>query len=502
MIHISAQPFSIYFAWQLEIQLHNFSKHGIAKDCIHVLFSFDPEIEIPKELNSFTDRNKLLAEFFCYPDLRSNVSYTSTIRPHILKQHFAKFKYLEDETIFYHDSDILFSRSLNINVELHNTTCYVSDTRNYLDVSYIRASSSEELLEGMLKEVGLEKSKLLNEDAQTGGAQYILKGINSSFWEKVEEDSENLYVLMNAYNKKCWEEEYAINKEYRSKKRGIQAWCADMWAVLWNLWLLDKKVEIHPEMDFSWPFDSIVDWDKKAIQHYSGDIKDKTQHFKKTEYLNYPPWYDDGLIKINQDTCSYKIVEFIQSHRQRLDDERPIYSKICVIFNQETLTDRTLERYLVLKKYLQKYLALDVFILEKNEHGSDHNFNQEKVINKIVANDYSEAILMSLDFCVDYVTVEAIFNRTEKSDRFFYSTTLYRVDELFLEAFAKVLDMELFYVNRGKFNMQADITKRGLFYFRLPPDVESKCKVLETYTSNAPKYEVARENIEVAFNFL
>lgn len=72
MIHISAQPFSVYFAWQLEIQLHNFSKHGIVKECIHVLFSYDPEIGIPKELNSFTNKNRLLAEFFCYPDVRSN----------------------------------------------------------------------------------------------------------------------------------------------------------------------------------------------------------------------------------------------------------------------------------------------------------------------------------------------------------------------------------------------------------------------------------------------
>jgi len=46
MIYISAQPDSIYFIWQLEIQLRNFRTRGIERQNIHVLIGYDERMGI------------------------------------------------------------------------------------------------------------------------------------------------------------------------------------------------------------------------------------------------------------------------------------------------------------------------------------------------------------------------------------------------------------------------------------------------------------------------
>lgn len=223
MIYISAQPDQIYFIWQLEIQLRNLHSLGIAKEDIQVLVSYHKDKGLNTQFQEFIEVNNHLANFYTYPDLRVEPKYTSSIRPNILKQHFKKYPALEQETLFYHDSDILFSRIPHIDDVEKTTSCYVSDTRNYLDVSYIRRTGSEKLLDDMLNIVGLTKEKVEKEDSHTGGAQYILKGITSDFWGKVEKDAESLFVLMKNDNQQLWEKEYPDKKEFRSKKRGIQA---------------------------------------------------------------------------------------------------------------------------------------------------------------------------------------------------------------------------------------------------------------------------------------
>jgi hypothetical protein len=331
MIYISAQPDTTYFIWQLEMQLRNFHSLNIKKENIQVLIAYSKDLGLNPDFQKFIDEHKTLAQFFTYLDCREDSKYTSSVRPNILKQHFSKFPELSKSTIMYHDSDILFSRIPNIENLEYDDNCYVSDTRNYLDINYIRATGNENLLDEMLDIVGLSKEKLILENEQTGGAQYILKGISADFWKKVEKDSEKLYVAMSDFNRKLWENEYFQKKEYRSKTSGIQAWCADMWAVLWNLWLFNKPVKIHPEMEFSWPYNPIDDWNRLAIQHYSGHIEDKTKFFKKTEYLNYPPWYDEYLNVIPDTSCSYEIVKLIKSRRMELDKMRKAFPNKIIL---------------------------------------------------------------------------------------------------------------------------------------------------------------------------
>lgn len=468
MIYISAQPDRTYFTWQLEIQLRNLNKLGIHKNDIQVLVAYNKDLGLNPNFQLFIDNNKHLATFFVYEDQREQPKYTSSIRPNILKQHFSMYPELETKTLMYHDSDILFSRIPEIDSVEENETCYVSDTRNYLDVTYIRNVSSEELLDEMLKVVSLDKDKLLKEDQHTGGAQYILKGITTDFWEKVEKDSEELYVVMKNYNTKLWQDSYAETKAYRSKKRGIQAWCADMWAVLWNLWSQDKKVEIHPEMAFSWPYNPIEDWDRLAIQHYSGNIEDKTKYFKKSEYLNYQPWYDDSLELIPNTNCSYKIVELIKSRKKELDQARIVLNESCIILDTMNNVIKQ-EQYALIKTYIQKSIDIDIYLLKNNqlELTSGIFLSENELMTKI-EQDYSFALFLPITTIPDIQEIKNILlNKPIDTALEYIPQILYKVDSLFSETFSKVLDMDLLHLNQGKFNIQSISKKNALRYVKL-----------------------------------
>lgn len=504
MIYISAQPDQTYFIWQLEIQLRNFRSMGINKELIQVLVSFKPETGLNPDFRSLIDKNSDLANFYTYPDLREKPKYTSSIRPNILKQHFEKYPELEKETLCYHDSDILFSRIPQIEDLEANATCYVSDTRNYLDIDYIRRTGSEQLLSDMASIVGISIETVEKNKQHTGGAQYILKGIDATFWEKVERDSEDLYVLMKDYNKQLWEREYADKKEYRSKKRGIQAWCADMWAVLWNLWQTDKKVEIHAEMDFSWPYSPIAEWEKKAIQHYSGNIEDKDKFFKKNEYLNYVPWYDDALLTIPDTNCSYKIVEMIRSRKDELDSERPCFSDSCTVYDGREYHDELPPNFKIVRTYIQKYLDVDVYLLMDNQQiRREELLNSKQCLSTMLYKEYKQILWMPLMYCMDAGNIEDMLQEDcYYGDHTFYPEVVYKVDQLFAETFSKTLDVELLHVNRGKFNTETAFAHQAIWSIKLPSDKESSEKKLTEVFSRQHHEMRNKSSISAAYRLI
>jgi hypothetical protein len=62
-----------------------------------------------------------------------------------------------------------------------------------------------------------------------------------------------------------------INKEFfESENKGYQSWCADMWAVLWNIWFREQSTKVIPEMDFAWSTDPIDRLTIATILHNAG----------------------------------------------------------------------------------------------------------------------------------------------------------------------------------------------------------------------------------------
>lgn len=456
-IFLSAQPDNIYFIWQLELQLRNLKSLAIDKEAIHVVVGYNPQRGINPAFNKFINDHLDFAQFFLYPDNRIEPCYTSSIRPHILKQHFSSFSELQFKTIFYHDSDVLFSR-IPQTPKSDINECFVSDTRGYLDLNYIRRVANEALLDDMLSIVGLDKSIIEGEDANTGGAQYILNGIDANFWDKVETDAESLYLCMREYNDKLWQNNYEQTREYRSKKRGIQAWCADMWAVLWNLWLVGKKVSIHQELDFSWPYSPIEQWTTKAILHYSGDVKRKEDFFKKNEYLNRVPWYDCSLLSIPQQNCSSKIVEFILQRKRELDSQRNSYLKSCLILEIDTIDNNIISDLDLFHTVISKYLNISFFVLAKFGILEPNEIHQPILTySDLLPENYQQVIFIPIASIPAIKDLKEMLRIGEKDNlnntylKVLPNKNLH-VDALFKEVFTKVLDFEVLSANQGKFN--------------------------------------------------
>lgn len=310
MILLSAQPDESYFLWQLEIQISNFSLLSLDPDNIHILFSYDEGVGVNKLCLEFVEKFRDLANFFFYPDKRITKNYISSIRPHIIKQHFIRYPFLSSECIFYNDSDIVFTNKLPDFERLCNDdNWYVSNATNYLNTTYIK-KFGEIVFEDMCRVIQIDKSIVENNDENAGGAQYLLKNLDSSFWGRVEIDSENLYThLVSNIDK--YAAEYEKNTGFDCHEYiPIQAWCSDMWALLWN-GFKEFKVKIDPELDFCWPKSPIKCWDENKIFHNAGIIdNDRDLFFYKGDYHQLDPFYSHFDF-ISDKTCCVKYVQMI-----------------------------------------------------------------------------------------------------------------------------------------------------------------------------------------------
>jgi hypothetical protein len=79
-----------------------------------------------------------------------------------------------------------------------------------------------------------------------------------------------------------------VNREFfKDENAGFQSWCADMWAVLWNLWLRNQETKVVPELAFAWSTDPIVKLKSHTILHNAGvtsPMMDSVPMFYKGKY--------------------------------------------------------------------------------------------------------------------------------------------------------------------------------------------------------------------------
>lgn len=349
MYYISAQPAEDYFFWQLEIQIQNFKDIGINPRNIHILLSFKPEEGIPLNFSIFANENRH-ALFFFYPDNRTSSKYLSSIRPHILKQHFERFPELSKKVIFYHDSDIIFRERLDENKLASTEDWYFSDTRNYVGASYLKRFGKN-FFEDLCYQAQIDPLLVEENEPHSGGAQHIMKGVTSFYWENVERDSEKIYIFLKNYN-----------SQLKNKTKPVQAWCADMWAVLWNAWKLGKKVRLHSELDFSWPKDEISRFYKTKILHNAGVlVSDKKDFFCKLLFKKSTPYFVD-FSSVKTDSTSIKFVEKIQELAQQ---QKKIHIEdFTLILHIRHIHSDQQERIKQYVNYIFKHLDIDIHIID------------------------------------------------------------------------------------------------------------------------------------------
>jgi hypothetical protein len=168
------------------------------------------------------------------------------------------------------------------------------------------------LLKLMTNVVGIDIDKLIQNENNSGGGQYIIKNTDKNLWYKIYEDSHKMYFSMLKYQK-----ENPINPGQ------IQFWTAEMWSLLWNLWVDDKQTKIIDELGFSNATDSVEIYEKKPILHMAGVVENmKNEKFYKGAFINENPL---EILKnnpnhfdfIKKDSATIKYVDVMKSIVQK-----------------------------------------------------------------------------------------------------------------------------------------------------------------------------------------
>jgi len=305
MIYLSAQTDHPYYHWQLEVMILNFMRLGINPNHIEALFCYSGNV---------SDAGRALANaypfvrIFWYPNtIQNNGGYPSLIRPHILAKHFDAFPNLAQEVIFYHDCDIMFRALPDFTRMCSDEICYLSDTVSYIGAKYIQ-SKGDELLPKMAEIVGIDPQVAIDNELNSGGAQYLVKGVDAEFWRKVEKDCVTMYTWFAAREEA---ERKTLTPEQLATYNPIQKWCADMWAVLWNLWARGRQTRVDPSLSFSWATSAGHEWDRHNIYHNAGVTENlKATHFYKGEFIQREPW-DHDFSYVKPDLCCWQYVQNI-----------------------------------------------------------------------------------------------------------------------------------------------------------------------------------------------
>jgi hypothetical protein len=302
ILFVTAQPDVPYFIWQIKLYVHNFIEKGINPNQIHVIFSLLSKNKQPSEESLRLKDLGINVHHFV--DERVKKHYIPSIKPYLISKWIQKNP-KHGELFFLHDADIIFNELPSFDRLLNDEVCYMSDTIGYIGYNYIMdcceryenqhpTSEKGQLISEMANVVGVDVNTIKENQENSGGGQYLFKNTNCELWDKMYKDSIKLYDQMLDYQKR-----FPINPGQ------IQFWTAEMWAVLWNLWLYEYKTKIISDLNFSWATDTIEIYNSKNILHMAGVTDNlKTTKFYKGDYINIDP-----ILKLKEDKNYFDYID-------------------------------------------------------------------------------------------------------------------------------------------------------------------------------------------------
>jgi len=284
---VTAQPDVPYFHWQIKLYTHNFIEKGIDPKNIHVILAMAHGATTPSE-----GAKELLNQGYnvhFYKDDRDKKSYIPSIKPYLVSKWLEEYPEF-GKVFFLHDADIIFNYLPDFDKLLSDDISYLSDTIGYIGYNYImdcceryekkhQKSEKGQLIKEMADVVGLDVKTIKDNQENSGGGQYIIKNTDYKLWDKIYKDCTPLYDQMLDYQRR-----FPINPGQ------IQFWTAEMWSLLWNLWLNKNETKITKDLDFSWATDDIKKYEETPILHMAGVTDNlKGTKFYKGEYINVDP---------------------------------------------------------------------------------------------------------------------------------------------------------------------------------------------------------------------
>jgi len=269
---VCCQPAIFYYAWQIDVMLHNFLENGVKPENIHIVSAVYPDF--PKEWIDLVNKYKGV-KFSFYPDQRKDRSYIPSIYFFLMKKHMEAYPELQDANLFLHDCDIIFTRPVDFSSMLEDDVWYLSDTVGYIGTQYILTKGEDVYLD-MCRVMDIDPEIPKQRNADSGGAQYLIKKSTPEFWQKVEDDSVKLYKHF------CDTE-----KDYKGEGYPIQKWTAGMWSFLWNIWKFGYQTKVDKRLDFCWTTDPISKIETHPILHnagVTGPVMNGVNYFYKGKY--------------------------------------------------------------------------------------------------------------------------------------------------------------------------------------------------------------------------
>lgn len=279
MKFIMAQPSTLRFKWELEVQLTNLLSIGVnPEDVILLMAVNDSDSGVDSSLPEyFVDTFGVQA--FPIHDGRPDNRYIPSIKPYLWWKFLEENPEMESETFFYMDSDVLLREIPDIS-QASETQWLCSDTISYIGVEYIK-SKKFNIFEEMQEIVGVDVSGWQD---KSGGAQWAIVKPRASYWEKVYEDSIKLHDYFTEKSSQ-WRRETVYNPEYSA----IQVWTAEMWAQLWNMQLWGVEPVVSKELDFIMAHDNIERWKDVKIYHNAGVTEGEKHMFFKGRWTHNSP---------------------------------------------------------------------------------------------------------------------------------------------------------------------------------------------------------------------
>lgn len=309
---LCVQPCIPYYAWQIEVMLTNFEQFKLHEEFnIVCLFAYNKSEPTWKDnvgiIKKVEFRFSDVARFYYYQDTRKYpIKYISGIRPNLIKQFLYEYPEVSQRPIFYHDCDIIFTKQpfFLYNLLENDMNWYVSNTISYIGHDYI-VSKGQDILDKMCQIIGIHPMSVKQKQDQSGGAQYLMKGVDWRFFEKMEADCETLFSEITQLNIK----KKQLNPSYHE----LQIWCSDMWAILWQAWMRGYNTHVIEELDFCWATDSEDKYKQKYIFHNAGVTETLAdQIFYKANFRNKLP-YEEAGDGYDQTKASFKYFELIKS---------------------------------------------------------------------------------------------------------------------------------------------------------------------------------------------
>lgn len=320
ILFVSAQPDVPYFIWQIKLYVHNFIEKGINPSQIHVVLGLVQGKSKPSQHSEQLKELGINVHYFI--DDRVKKHYIPSIKPHLISK-WIQSNPEHGKLFFLHDADIIFRELPKFEKLLNDDTCYLSDTIGYIGYNYIMDccnryeqkhpnSEKGQLISEMCEVIGLDVETVKVNQENSGGGQYLIKNSNCELWDKIYKDSIKLYDQMLNYQKR-----------FPISPGQIQFWTAEMWALIWNLWMYGFETRITDEMSFSWATDDIKKYDQHPILHMAGVTDNlKTTKFYKGDYINIDPILKmrenpNHFDYIDKDSSTIKYMENMKSYIQK-----------------------------------------------------------------------------------------------------------------------------------------------------------------------------------------